>query len=67
MQPEELTPWVGVGMQFAYEPLVMTNGRAFWVTVQSPDIQDMRRSLGLPAHPHLHMTLGNIKGNRPKI
>lgn len=52
----------GRKVEFRYFPEIQTNGEYFWMTVECPQIEDIRSELGLPpriVHPW-HLTVGNI-------
>jgi hypothetical protein len=46
---------------FSYEPLILTNGRHYWMRVQCEPMLTLREWYGLSRSPmpRLHLTLGN--------
>ncbi len=60
VQKGEMFPFLGELVEFDYSLPIFTNRRAFWMTVQSKRLDQIRESLGLPQRV-LHLTLGNIK------
>jgi len=53
--------YAGRRVGFEYEPIVKTNGKHYWLSVESEDLLDVREFYGLPrvTYPKLHLTLGN--------
>jgi hypothetical protein len=58
----EMLLYIGQEIQFEYDNVVWTNGKAFWLTAYSPQLLAIRAVFKLPP-PRLgfHITLGNIK------
>ena len=57
--PESLQ---GLEIAYTYDPEdIYTNGNHWWIEVQSPQLEEIRESLGLPPQPFFsfHLTLGN--------
>lgn len=50
----------GITVNFSYENVVFTNGRAFWLDCICESANVIRKDWGLPERK-LHLTLGNIK------
>jgi len=59
---DEMQPYDNEVVWFAFEPKVDTDGRSFWIDVQCPRLDEIRKELGLPKKPWgYHVTLGNLK------
>lgn len=60
---DEMKDYLGLLIEFAYNPIIKTNGRAFWIDVNIPSLNDIRMKLGLGVYyrSSFHLTLGNIK------
>lgn len=57
----ELTNWYNKDITVWYNNIVYTNGRAFWLSCISSELDQIRVSLGLEPRILYHVTLGNIK------
>jgi hypothetical protein len=57
----EALSFLGKDMFFQYDGLVYTDGRTFWMNIESEDLRLVRETLGLKPRT-LHITLGNLKG-----
>ncbi len=60
---EEILPFLYDQIDFEYENIIYTNGRAFWLNARSPQLNKIREQLNLPPRNNLHITLGNIKND----
>lgn len=59
-----LKQYHGRRVDFEYDNIVYTNGRAFWLEVKSKQLDDIREELGLKKMKwSLHATIGNIKND----
>jgi hypothetical protein len=51
-------------ISFTYDPEILHKGKYFWLTIECPRIEEIRKELGLP--PKIkwpwHLTIGNTKG-----
>ena len=60
-------PLLGQEVEFYYDPIIMTEGRSFWINVKCPILDELRESLGLPCKWRgYHVTLGNLKNRNPR-
>ena len=63
---EELCPAIktivdGMSIEFAYIPIMRTNGVHFWLPVICPILDDLRQEFGLPKSiVNYHLSIGNI-------
>ena len=65
-QPRFPRAWgkhAGKVLDFTYSPEVRDGGKYFWLTVNCPELVQIRRELGLPDYPKVpfHLTVGNVK------
>ena len=62
VDPKELEG-LYMGIQFFFNPIVMTNGESFWIDCKSPELDRIRSFLGLGEsfRGKYHITLGNLK------
>lgn len=55
----------GEKIEFRYSPNIQIDNLYIWIPVESKDIKNIRRELGLPDYPHIfktyHITIGNKK------
>jgi hypothetical protein len=58
---DELMSYYSKDIEFKYSNQVYTNTQAFWVAVESEELNEIRKSLGLRPRLTMHLTLGNIK------
>lgn len=64
--PASQVPCLGQEVKFFYKPVVMTEGRSFWINVECPTADSIRNELGLPCKWRgYHVTLGNLKNRKP--
>jgi hypothetical protein len=52
-------------LEFEYEPVVLTNGKHWWLKVECPGLAEVRRFYGLGS-PRVapHLTIGNLPGQQ---
>ena len=61
--PEALNTYAkinGTPVEFSYKHEVLSNGRYYWVPIESVALLDLRETLGVPRNPQysLHLTIG---------
>lgn len=60
-------PYLGQEVEFFYDPVVMTEGRSFWINVKCPTADFIRNKIGLPCKWRgYHVTLGNLKNRQSR-
>jgi hypothetical protein len=57
---ELIDRYLNTNVEFNYDNIIYTNGRAFWLNCHSEYIDNIRYKMNLPKR-NLHLTLGNIK------
>lgn len=60
-ESSRLMPYVGRTVGFAYDGVVWTDGRSFWINCDCAEAQSIRAELGLSPKANLHITIGNLK------
>lgn len=71
-EPPDHARWVSRtdSIEFRYSNIIeWTNGRHAWLHVWSPELNDVRRSLGLPLKPipRFHLTIGRLAQERENL
>lgn len=60
---DDMTPYLGREIVYKWNPQIMTDGRSFWIDCECPELETIRKDLGLvvPRPFTYHITLGNFK------
>lgn len=56
-----LKPYVGRQVNFAYDGIVYTDRRSYWINCDCAEAQSIRAELGLQPKANMHITIGNTK------